>query len=172
MKKISVVLFVVAALSGATVTAATAAESAASPNWRKAADNKILAQKLVNDTLARHPELVVLGIHATPPGGTQSQIIAINLDRIGKVDDPEARLVIEEHKIILEPNLKDPTRFEVQLWMKDAPNRQLPVLVAVVFDKRKTGDDLVEFLRRGLAIRDEMAAKLPSFEALFKPAAL
>lgn len=141
----------------------------AEANWGKAADNKIYAQKLVNDTMAQHPELVVLGIHATPPGTTTQRIIAINLDRIGKVDDPEAKSVTLEHKIILEPNLKDPTRFEVQVWMKDAAGRQLPVEVAIVFDKNKAGDDVVELLRKALAIRDAIAAKLPTFEALFKP---
>jgi hypothetical protein len=48
------------------------------------------AQRLVEQTVAKHPNLVRLTIHAVPTGGTKSKIIACNIrEKIGKISDPE-----------------------------------------------------------------------------------
>jgi len=36
------------------------------PSWRKAADNHIFAQRLVNELMAKYPELVVVGNQPRP----------------------------------------------------------------------------------------------------------
>jgi ABC-type Zn2+ transport system substrate-binding protein/surface adhesin len=146
----------------------TAAEMA---TWRKPAINKILAQKLVNELMAAHSELVVVGLHATAPGAKEQTMIATNLDRVGKKDDDDDKAVSTEHKIILAPNLKESNKFEVQVWLKDATGKQLTAAAGFVF-KYKAGDSEIMMLTKALAFRDELAKKTPSFEALFAPAKL
>ncbi len=139
--------------------------------WKKASSNHIVAQKIVNELMAAHPELVVVGLHATPPGATDQFMIATNLDRVGKKDDDDDKAVSVEHKIILAPNLKDAAKFEVQVWLKDASGKQLAAAAGFVF-KYKKGDSEIMMLTKALAFRDELAAKTPTFEALFAPAKL
>ena len=139
--------------------------------WKKPSANPILAQKLVNDLMVAHPELVVIGLHATAPGAKEQTMIATNLDRVGKKDDDDDKAVSVEHKIILAPNLKESNKFEVQVWLKDASGKQLTAAAGFVF-KYKQGDSEIMLLTKALAFRDELARKTPSFEALFTPAKL
>ncbi len=137
--------------------------------WRKVADNKIYAQKLVNELMAEHPELLVIGLHATPPGDTQERMIASNLDRIGKKDDDDDIGVATEHKAICAPNLKETFKFEVLMPMKDASGHVLNAAIGFVF-KYKAGDDEVKMHALAVSIRDELAKKIPNLAALFAPA--
>ena len=154
-------------LAGA-LSLAGADAPADSANWKKAADNHIYAQKLVEELLAAHPELVVIGLHAVAPGDTEERMFATNLDRIGKLDDDDDKAAAVDHKIVLAPNPKDPHRFEVQIWLKDASGHMLNAGAGLVF-KYNEGDDLVQLLAKAVGIRDELASKTPSFEALFAP---
>lgn len=146
------------------------AETSPDPSWRKPADNKIYAQKLVNEILAAHPELVVIGLHATAPGATEERMFATNLDRVGKIDDDDDKAAVIDHKIILAPNATDPHKFEVQLSLKDAAGNTLPAGAGLVF-KYNAGDDPVQILIKAVKIRDEFAKKTPNFAALFAPIA-
>jgi iron complex outermembrane receptor protein len=159
-------------LSAATaaVLCVAAACALADPAVGKAADNAIYAQTLVNEQMAKHPELLVLGMHAAKPGASakDSHMIAANLDRIGKLDDEDDLAVAMERKTILAPNLKEPTKFEVAVPLKDASGKVIGSLSTVF--KYAAGDDEVKMHVAALAIRDEMARKIPSVAALFKPA--
>ncbi len=146
-----------------------AAEPAPDASWTKAADNKIYAQKLVNELMAKYPDLVVVGLHATVPGAKGETMIATNLDRVGKVDDDDDIAVATEHKTICAPNLKDATKFEVQVPLKDSAGNFLGAAAGFVF-KYKTGDDEVKLHKKAVAIRDELAAKTPNLAALLAPA--
>ncbi len=139
--------------------------------WRKAASNHILAQKLVNDLMAAHSELLVVGLHGVAPGAKDQTMIATNLDRVGKKDDDDDKAVAVEHKIILAPNLKESNKFEVQVWLKDASGRQLNAAAGFVF-KYSKGDSEIMMLTKALAFRDELAKKTPTYDALFAPAKL
>jgi hypothetical protein len=134
----------------------------------KAADNAIYAQMLVNECVATHPELVVVGMHAVKPGAKESTMIAANLDRIGKRDDEDDLAVARERKTILAPNLKDPTRFEVAVPLRDASGKVIGSLSTVF--KYGAGDDEVKMHATAVAIRDDLAKKTPNLAALFKPA--
>jgi hypothetical protein len=134
----------------------------------KAADNAIYAQTLVNETLQKHPELVVIGLHAVKPGSKKSTMVAANLDRIGKQDDEDDLAVSRERKTILAPNLKDPGRFEVAVPLQDATGKVIGSLSTVF--KYKAGDDEVKMHAAAVAIRDDLAKKTPNAAALFKPA--
>lgn len=139
--------------------------------WKKPSANPILAQKLVNELMAAHSELVVVGLHATAPGAKEQTMVATNLDRVGKKDDDDDKAVSVEHKIIMAPNPKDPAKFEVQVWLKDATGKQLTAAAGFVF-QYKAGDSEIMMLTKALAFRDELARQTPSFEALFQPAKL
>lgn len=145
---------------------ATAEEMA---TWRKAADNHIYAQKLVNELMASHPQLLVIGLHATAPGAKVERMIASNLDRIGKKDDDDDIGVASEHKTICGPNLKETWKYEVLMPMTDARGQVLNAAIGFVFHY-KAGDDEVQMHARAVAIRDELARQIPSIDALFKPA--
>ncbi|MDB6092406.1 MAG: hypothetical protein JWN85_5190 [Gammaproteobacteria bacterium] len=134
----------------------------------KAADNAIFAQTLVNDAMAKHPELLVIGMHAPKPGSKGSTMIASNLDRIGKKDDDDDLAVSRERKTILAPNLKEPTKFEVAVPLQDASGKVIGSLSTVF--KYAAGDDEVKMHAAAVAIRNDLAKKTPDVAALFKPA--
>jgi hypothetical protein len=134
----------------------------------KAADSAIFAQTLVNEQIAKHPELLILGMHAPKPGAKDSHMIASNLDRIGKEDDEDDLAVAKERKTILAPNMKEPDKFEVAVPLKDASGKVIGSLSTVF--KYAPGDDEVKMHQAALAIRDEVARKIPSVAALFKSA--
>ena len=134
----------------------------------KAADNAIYAQILANEVMANHPEIVVIGLHALKPGNKEETMIASNLDRIGKKDDEDDLAVAHERKTILAPNMKDPTKFEVAAPLHDASGKTIGSMSAVF--KYSSGDDEVKMHKAALAIRDDLAKKIPNAAALFKPA--
>ena len=136
--------------------------------WTKAADNKIYAQKLVNATMAAHPDLLVIGMHVTKPGTKEQRMLASNLDRIGKHDDEDDIGVATEHKTICAPNQTETFKFEVLMPMKDAKGNTLNAAIGFVF-KYKAGGDEVKMHAKATAIRDELARQIPSLDALFEP---
>lgn len=135
--------------------------------WKKAADNKIYAQKLVNELMASHSELLVIGLHGTAPGASDERMIASNLDRIGKKDDDDDVGVSNEHKTICAPNLKESNKFEVLMPLKDASGTVLTAAVGFVF-KYSAGEDEVKMHALAVSIRDYLAKKIPSYAELFR----
>ncbi|MGH8263072.1 MAG: hypothetical protein ACRETU_11055 [Steroidobacterales bacterium] len=152
----------------ATLLAGLLSQAFAADTYGKAADNASYAQKLVNEVMAKHPELAVVGMHAPAPGRKESTMIASNLDRIGKADDEDDLAVANEHKTILAPNLKDPAKFEVAIPLKDASGKVIGSLSTVF--KYKAGDDELKMHAAALAIRDALAKRIASAGALFEKA--
>jgi hypothetical protein len=121
------------------------------------------AQALVDKTLARHPELIILAMHVTPPGRSENVIIASNIGRIGKKADEDDLAVIQTGKPKLEVNATG-DRFEVELPLHDASPRSIGAL-GVVFPYR-AGDDQPAFQKQAEAVRDEMARQIPTLARL------
>ncbi len=170
--KLSRRLFTVLAVAFVSVRLLAEGHSAAEmATWHKAADNKIVAQKIVNDLMAAHPEVLIIGIHGVAPGAKSGTMIATSLDRVGKVSDEDDDAVANDHRIILELNKTDPNRFEVLIWMKDAKGNKLNAAVGFVLKYAGTESD-VAMLTKGVALRDELASKISSWEAIFAPAKL
>src|ERR1700730_4738439 len=95
---------------------------------------KTYAQQLVDQAVAKHPEVLVLAMHVTPPNDSENVIIASNIGRIGKKADQDDLRVIKTGK----PNLalnKSGDRFEVELPLQDANARMIGAL-GVVFAYR------------------------------------
>lgn len=127
---------------------------------------KIYAQKLLDETLAKHKEVVIMAMHVTPPGKTENVIIASNIGRIGKKADEDDMRVIETGKPNLEVNKKG-DHFEVELVMQDQTGKTIGA-VGIVFMYEKGKE--AEFQKKAEQIRDEMKQKTPAIAKLFDPA--
>lgn len=123
-----------------------------------------LAQKLVDGALAKHPEILLIAIHATPPGH-KNLIVASNFGRIGKIGDEDDMRCIHTGVSNLEEN---GPHFEDELILQDASGKTIGAL-GVVFNY-KAGDDKAALEKIAEQTRDEMKAKLPSSKKLFAPA--
>ena len=102
---------------------------------------KIYAQKLLDETLAKHKDVVIMALHVTPPGKTDNVIIASNIGRIGKKADEDDMRVIETGKPNLEVNKKG-DHYEVELVLQDQSGKTIGA-AGIVF---KVGDRRVDRL--------------------------
>src|ERR1700675_2797618 len=118
---------------------------------------KIYAQKLLDETLAKH---------VTPPGKNENVIIASNIGRIGKKADEDDLRVIETGKPNLEVNKKG-DHFEGELVMQDQSGKTIGA-VGIVFNYEKGKE--AEFQKNAEQIRDEMKQKTPTLGKLFEQA--
>lgn len=130
--------------------------------------DRTYAQALVDATLKRHPEVLILAIHSTPPGSKVNMITGSNIGRIGKPADEDDLRVIEKGATNREINATG-KRFEAELPLNDAHGKRIGA-VGVVFAYHP-GVDREALVRRAQEIRDEMARKIVSSEALAHPAA-
>ena len=121
------------------------------------------AQKLVDQQMAKHPDLEILCIHASPPHGSYP-IIGSSIGRIGKKADEDDMRVIETGK----PNLEvssNGKRFETELVMQDVSGKTIGALGVVM--PYKAGDDQAALQKRAEAIRDGLRKQTPSVEKLY-----
>lgn len=128
-------------------------------------NGKIYAQKLLDKTLAKHREVVVMAMHVTPPGKSDNEIIASNIGRIGKTADVDDLRVINTGKANLERNKKG-DHFEVELPLQDRAGKIIGA-VGIVFMYKP--DHEKGFQKRAEAIRDEMRKQISSVAELFEP---
>lgn len=126
----------------------------------------IYAQKLVDETLAKHKEVVIMAMHVTPPGQSENVIIASNIGRIGKKADDDDKRVIETGKANLERNEKG-DHFEVELPLQDKTKKTIGA-VGIVFMYKPNNEKA--FQAKAEEIRDEMASKTPNLAVLFHKA--
>ena len=131
------------------------------PTYTQAAPH---AQKIVDEVLARHPEVILMGIHAQPPGH-KNVIIASNFGRIGKIGDEDDMEVIRTGVAKQEvPPKAD--RFEVEFALKDQSGTTIGA-AGVVFNY-KPGDDRAKLKALADRISAEMTARLPTANSLFQ----
>ncbi len=133
---------------------------------------KIYAQKLVDDAMAKHPEVVILAMHAKSPTDPNYPIIAWggptgNKVRIGKKADEDDMRVINTDKENLEVN-ETGNHFEVELPLQNASKKTIGAL-GVVYNY-KTGDNKAEFKKKAEQLRDEMRSQIPTESKLFESA--
>ena len=136
------------------------AQSAASPS-----QPLTYAQKLVNDTLGKHKEVVIMAFHVTPPNQTENVIIASNIGRIGKKADEDDMRVVDTGASNLEVN-KTGNHFEDELPLLDKSGNRIGA-VGIVFNY-KAGDDKNKLAKQAEQVRDEMREQIPSKEKLFE----
>lgn len=124
------------------------------------------AQKLTERTVAAHPDLLVMMIHATPPKGAYNVIIGSNIGRFGKKADEDDLRVIEKGSTNLEVG-GDNDRYETELPLLDRGGKRIGALGLVFGLKPDTNKEALH--QHGLAIRDEVARTIPNNAALFQP---
>src|SRR5579872_5617179 len=122
------------------------------------------AQKLVDEALRKHPEVLLLAIHAQPQGHP-NVIVASNFGRIGKIGDEDDMRCIRTGKPNLEVN---GPHFEDELVLKDATGKTIGA-IGVVFDYGP-GVDKAKLIRIAEEIGREMQQQLPSAATLFERA--
>jgi iron complex outermembrane receptor protein len=121
------------------------------------------AQKLVDEALAKHSEVILLAIHA---GAPKYDIIASNFGRIGKLGDEDDLRVITKGTKNLEMN-KTGTHFEDELPLKTRGGKRIGA-IGVVFNY-KPGDDKAALDKIATEIQKEMQAQIISSKTLFGP---
>jgi hypothetical protein len=127
---------------------------------------KIYAQELVDRTVAKHPDLLVVVMHVTPPKSDRNVVIASNIGRIGKPGDEDDLRVIETGK----PNLEvghGGRRYEVELVLRDVAGETLGALGLVW--PYAPGQDKAPFERKAEAIRDALATRILNAANLMDP---
>ena len=124
------------------------------------------AQKLVDQALAAHPEVILIAIHAQPPGH-KNVIVASNFGRIGKIGDEDDMRCIHTGKDNLEVDATG-KHFEAEIPLQDQAGETIGAL-GVVFNY-KPGDDKAAMAKTAHQIGDQMKAQLPTEKTLFAPA--
>src|SRR5258708_1813491 len=170
---ISIGILAGAALAAMPLQAADAPQK----NWTPPAQ-KIYAQKLSDETMARHPELVSITLHGVPPGqvNVYTMFAGSYPDRIGNPDDPDDIDVSKKGITILDPRwhrTKDTVKkFVVLMPMRDKSGENVG-LVVYAFKNPKdpsTSATEKEYLDKATALRDSLAKQIPTYKALFDPA--
>jgi hypothetical protein len=135
--------------------------------WDPKVSDHTYAQQLVQQTMAKHPELEIFALHATAPGGNTNMIIGSNIGRIGKVADDDDLRAIRTGKPNLEVNDAG-NRFEVESQLRDSAGRVIGA-VGVVY-AYKAGDDKQALRARAEKLDAEVEAQIPDSASLFEPA--
>lgn len=160
----------------ATATAADEIPRAASTpqtakNWVAPA-GKNLAQSIVDGIVAGHPELVSITVHAVPAGMTDYTMIAGTFpDRVGNVSSPGDVITAKKGVTQVESKWGTPDfnkKVSILVPLKDQSGKYLPVTMVLAF-KQSPDSGLIDidFMQPGVRIRDAVASKIPSAEALF-----
>ena len=127
------------------------------------ATTKTHAQKLVDEALSKHPEIVELAVHATPPGRNGNIVLASNYGGIGRKTEGDSLRAIDSGQPI-GGVYAEGKRYRVALALRDSANRMIGAL-GVGFPYR-TGDDERAFLSSAEKLRDELQKHIPSLEKL------
>lgn len=159
----------------ASVMTATVASAADTKNWT-APTYKIYAQKLSDETMKAHPELLSVTLHGVAPGTPDAYTMLAGSypDRIGNADDPDDIDVSKKGITIVDPRwhrTKDTSpKFVVLMPMRDAKGENIGLIV-YAFKVPVAGNQYERTLyTKALDLRDAVAKKIPSYEALFTQA--
>ena len=126
---------------------------------------KIYAQRLVDQLAAKHPELVRIGMHVTPPNKPDNIIIACNVpERIGQKSDPEDLKAMKTGQAVV---LKEGENFDVTLPLHDAAGKTIGA-VGLTF-KPHAGEQDADAARRARAMAREIEKQIASMGELFQP---
>jgi len=127
------------------------------------ATTKTHAQKLVDEMLAKHTEVIELAVHVTPPKGKNNIIVASNFGRIGKkADDADLRVISTGQPVA--GWHAEGKRYEVELALHDSSNKTIGALTLGFLYQR--GDDDKALLAKAGKLRDELQARIASVENL------
>jgi hypothetical protein len=118
------------------------------------------------ETMSKYTCLNKLGIHAAPPSGGASVVIANgNLGKIGKESSEKDFADIRSGATYCHPD-EEGAFYDMKLNMFDASGRKVGMLVMEIpFNAVKDSADAIGLAEK---IRKEMSAQIPSLNALFQ----
>ncbi len=160
------------------LSAGAFAADAPAKNWTPPA-SKIYGQKLSDETMAKHPELLSITLHGVPPGMTDvyTMFAGSYPERVGNPDDPDDIDVSKKGITILDPRwhrTKDTVKkFVVLMPMRDASGENIGLVVYAFKDPKgnmNTTAVEVDYLKKSAKLRDELAKKIPNYNALYDAA--
>jgi iron complex outermembrane receptor protein len=122
------------------------------------------AQRLVDDALAKHPEVLLLAIHAGPP---KYDIVASNFGRIGKLGDEDDLRCIRTGKDNLEID-KTGRHYEDETPLRTKSGKIVGA-IGIVF-RYKPGDDKQAMQKIAQQISKEMQEQIQDEQQLLGPA--
>jgi hypothetical protein len=133
----------------------------------KTVTHKIFAQKIVDDTLAAHPEITGLELSTTPPNKTNCVTIAASdLKEIGEKCDKEDSTAVETNAPFVEKETEDGKEiFAVTLPIHDHSGNIIGT--AGIDFQRNSESELVKITERAKQIGVELEAKLKSKAKMF-----
>ena len=127
-----------------------------------------MAQRLTLETKEKHPEIVKLGLHATPQSANTNAIIGSETpSKVGKKSSDKDMQKVAAAKPSAEPIAKDSV-YDLFLPLQDAKGRDIGqgfVVMEVPFKNARSSE---EALKIGKKIRDEVQGQIPSREALYQ----
>ena len=123
-------------------------------------------QALVDKALLRHPNVVILALHAKPAHSSANVIVASNIGRIGKKADEDDMHVITSGEDKLEFN-ETGDRYEVEQTLTDVSGDVIGA-VGVVFPYTK-GQDTAPLQAEAKAVRSELSRRISNVENLLQP---
>ncbi len=123
------------------------------------------ALELEMTTLSAHPDLRKMGLHAIPPGGKDSVIIAnANMSRIGVKSSAGDLDAVKDGKTYCVKR-DDGAFFNMKMPLKDSGGRTVGILV-MELPFTSAADD-AQAIRKAEEIRHELAQQIPDYNALF-----
>lgn len=126
------------------------------------ATTKTHAQKLVDDVLSKHPDVITLAMHVTAPKSKDNIILASSFGRIGKKSDDDDLKAISGKPVA--GAAAQGKRYSVKLALRDTANKTIGLL-SVGF-RTASGDSDTTLLSKAEALRDELRKRIPSVESL------
>ena len=125
---------------------------------------KILAQQVVEEIKAAHPEITGIELSATKPGKRCQNIAATEVKEIGEKCDKEDLTVMKTDRPFVELEKKG---FEVTLPIHDSAGK---VIAAAGLDyRRETGRTKDTVSSEAAKVAAEIEQRLTSGDALFQP---
>jgi hypothetical protein len=117
-------------------------------------------------TLSAHPNLRKMGLHAIPPGGTQSVIIAnANTSRIGIPSSPGDLAAVKDGKTYC-ARRDDGSFYNLKLPLEDASGRRIGILVMEIPYTSATDESAA--ITKAEDLRTELARQIPDYNRLFQ----
>ncbi len=153
-----------------TVTPAAPAKK----NWTPS-PTKIYAQRLSDEIMAAHPELISVTFHGVPLGMKEVYTMFAGSfpDRIGNPDDQDDIDVIVKGITIVDPRwhrLNDPIKkFVMMLPLRDKAGENVGLLVLAYKNDGKSAEGEKNFFLAATALRDSLQGQIPTYAALFEP---
>lgn len=127
-----------------------------------------MAQRLTVETKEKHPEIVKLGLHATPPEASDNAIIGSDAPvKVGKKSSDKDMKKVMAAKASAERIDKDGI-YDLFLPLSDADGRDIGQGFVVMEVPFKNADSPEKALKIGEEIRNEIQRQIPSRDALYK----